>query len=338
LSIKVGINGFGRIGRQTFKAIQQKYADRIDVVAVNDLTANEMLAILLQRDSNYGKYPGEVTYNDEGLTVDGKFIKVFEERDPANLPWRDLGVDIVLESTGLFRDKASAGKHIAGGAKKVIISAPAKDEDLTVVLGVNEKAYDPSKHHIVSNASCTTNCLAPVCKVLDDAYGIKRGLMTTVHAYTNDQRLLDLPHSDARRARAAALNMIPTTTGAAKAVGLVLPHLKGKLNGYSLRVPTPTVSLVDLVADLKTAPASVEEVNSKFQEAANGSLKGILGYESLELVSVDFRGDDRSAIVDGPCTTLMDGDMVKVCAWYDNEWAYSVRAADLMIYMADKGL
>jgi len=203
---------------------------------------------------------------------------------------------------------------------------------------VNEKAYDPSKHHIVSNASCTTNCLAPVCKVLDDAYGIKRGLMTTVHAYTNDQRLLDLPHSDARRARAAALNMIPTTTGAAKAVGLVLPHLKGKLNGYSLRVPTPTVSLVDLVADLKTAPASVEEVNSKFQEAANGSLKGILGYESLELVSVDFRGDDRSAIVDGPCTTLMDGDMVKVCAWYDNEWAYSVRAADLMIYMADKGL
>ncbi|HQK94315.1 MAG TPA: type I glyceraldehyde-3-phosphate dehydrogenase [Armatimonadota bacterium] len=338
MSIKVGINGFGRIGRQTFKAIQQKYADRIDVVAVNDLTANEMLAILLQRDSNYGKYPGEVTYNDEGLTVDGKFIKVFEERDPANLPWRDLGVDIVLESTGLFRDKASAGKHIAGGAKKVIISAPAKDEDLTVVLGVNEKAYDPSKHHIVSNASCTTNCLAPVCKVLDDAYGIKRGLMTTVHAYTNDQRLLDLPHSDARRARAAALNMIPTTTGAAKAVGLVLPHLKGKLNGYSLRVPTPTVSLVDLVADLKTAPASVEEVNSKFQEAANGSLKGILGYESLELVSVDFRGDDRSAIVDGPCTTLMDGDMVKVCAWYDNEWAYSVRAADLMIYMADKGL
>ena len=338
MSIKVGINGFGRIGRQTFKAIQQKYAGRIDVVAVNDLTANQMLAILLQRDSNYGRYPGEITYDDKGLTVDGKFIKVFEERDPANLPWADLGVDIVLESTGLFRDKVSAGKHIAGGAKKVIISAPAKDEDLTVVLGVNEKSYDPAKHHIVSNASCTTNCLAPVCKVIDDAYGIKRGLMTTVHAYTNDQRLLDLPHSDARRARAAALNMIPTTTGAAKAVGLVLPHLKGKLNGYSLRVPTPTVSLVDLVADLKTAPASVEEINGKFQEAAKGSLKGILGYESLELVSVDFRGDDRSAIVDGPCTTLVDGDMVKVCAWYDNEWAYSVRAADLMIYMAEKGL
>jgi len=338
VALRVGINGFGRIGRQAFKVMHEKYPNVIDVVAVNDLTDSTALARLLQRDSNYGKLDAKVTTSEGGLKVDDDEIKVLTERDPAKLPWSDLGVDLVLESTGLFTAREKAELHLQAGAKKVIISAPAKGEDLTIVIGVNDDKYDPAKHHILSNASCTTNCLAPVCKVVDDAFGIEYGLMTTIHAYTNDQNILDLPHRDPRRARAAALSMIPTTTGAAKAVGLVLPHLNGKLNGFSMRVPTPTVSVVDLVAMIRTPVENAAEVNAEFRKAAEGPLCGILGYEEEPLVSIDYKGDARSSIVDAPLTMVMQRNMVKVCSWYDNEWAYSVRVVDLMKLIMDKGI
>jgi glyceraldehyde 3-phosphate dehydrogenase len=337
MTAKVGINGFGRIGRQVLKAIKEKYADEFDVVAVNDLFPPETNAHLFKYDSNFGKYPGTVEVDGGDIVVDGDRIKVFAERDPANLPWGDLDVDVVVESTGIFRDRDGASKHITAGAKKVIISAPAKGEDITIVLGVNEGKYDPAKHHIISNASCTTNCLAPAAKVVFDNWGIVKGVMTTIHSYTNDQKILDMAHKDLRRARAAALNMIPTTTGAAKALALVIPELKGKFDGISIRVPTPTVSIVDFVAELEKE-ATVEAVNAAFKAAAAGPMAGILGYTEEPLVSMDFKGDPRSSIVDGPNTMVMGGTMLKVLAWYDNEWAYSVRVADLIKFMADKGL
>lgn len=337
MALKVAINGFGRIGRNTFKAIIEKYEDKIDVVAVNDLTDAATLAHLLKYDSCFGIFDKDVEAKEGALVVGGKEVKVLAERDPSNLPWKALGVDLVIESTGIFTDKVKAVKHIEAGAKKVIITAPAKNEDITVVLGVNEDKYDPAKHHVVSNASCTTNCLAPVAKVLHDKFGIKKGLMTTVHSYTNDQNILDLPHKDLRRARAAGLSIIPTTTGAAKAVALVLPDLKGKLNGFAMRIPTPTVSVVDFVAELAT-PASATEVNAALKEAAEGPLAGILGYEEKPLVSIDFKGDERSSIVDALSTMVIGDNMVKVIAWYDNEWGYSVRTADLIVYMAEKGI
>ncbi|MBM7582679.1 glyceraldehyde 3-phosphate dehydrogenase [Caldicoprobacter guelmensis] len=337
MAIRVGINGFGRIGRNAFKAALDKYGNDIEFVAINDLTDAATLAHLLKYDSCFGKFNGEVVAKDDKLVVNGKEIKVLAEKDPANLPWKDLGVDIVIESTGLFTSRDKAIKHIEGGAKKVIITAPAKEEDITIVIGVNEDKYDPAKHHIISNASCTTNCLAPVVKVLHEKFGVKKGLMTTVHAYTNDQRILDLPHKDLRRARAAALSIIPTTTGAAKAVALVLPELKGKLNGFAMRVPTPTVSVVDFVADLEK-PATVEEINAALKEAAEGPMKGILGYEEEPLVSIDFKQDPRSSIVDALSTMVIDGTLAKVVAWYDNEWGYSNRVADLVMYIASKGL
>jgi len=337
MALRVAINGFGRIGRNTFKAIIEKYEDKIDVVAVNDLTDAPTLAHLLKYDSCFGIFAKDVEAKEGALIVGGKEIKVLAERDPGNLPWKALGIDLVVESTGIFTDKAKAVKHIEAGAKKVIISAPAKNEDITIVLGVNEDKYDPKNHHVVSNASCTTNCLAPVAKVLHDKFGIKKGLMTTVHSYTNDQNILDLPHKDLRRARAAGLSIIPTTTGAAKAVALVLPDLKGKLNGFAMRIPTPTVSVVDFVAELAT-PASATEVNAALKEAAQGPLAGILGYEENPLVSIDFKGDERSSIVDALSTMVIGDNMVKVIAWYDNEWGYSVRTADLIVYMAEKGI
>lgn len=337
MALRVAINGFGRIGRNTFKAIIEKYEDKIDVVAVNDLTDAPTLAHLLKYDSCFGIFGKDVEAKEGALIVGGKEIKVLAERDPGNLPWKALGIDLVVESTGIFTDKAKAVKHIEAGAKKVIISAPAKNEDITIVLGVNEDKYDPKNHHVVSNASCTTNCLAPVAKVLHDKFGIKKGLMTTVHSYTNDQNILDLPHKDLRRARAAGLSIIPTTTGAAKAVALVLPDLKGKLNGFAMRIPTPTVSVVDFVAELAT-PASATEVNAALKEAAQGPLAGILGYEENPLVSIDFKGDERSSIVDALSTMVIGDNMVKVIAWYDNEWGYSVRTADLIVYMAEKGI
>ncbi len=333
MSIRVGINGFGRIGRNVFRGARAD--DGVEFVAVNDLTSPDMLAHLLKYDSVHGRFPGEVSATATGIVVDGKEIKVLAERNPAALPWKDLGVEYVIESTGLFRSRDKAALHLEAGAKKVVISAPAKNEDITIVMGVNEDKYDAAKHHIVSNASCTTNCLAPVAKVLHDRFGINRGLMTTVHSYTNDQRILDLPHEDMRRARAATLSIIPTTTGAAVAVGLVLPELKGKLDGTSMRVPTPDVSMIDLVAELKTQ-TSAAEVNAAFRAAAAGPLKGILGVSDEELVSVDFLGDPRSAIVDAASTTVMEGNFIKVIAWYDNEWAYSLRVIDLIKYMAGK--
>ncbi|MDK2902584.1 MAG: hypothetical protein PWQ93_503 [Clostridiales bacterium] len=336
MSTKIGINGFGRIGRNAFKAMLAKYPD-MDVVAINDLTDSKTLAHLLKYDSCYGKFNGEVEATDDALIVNGKEIKILAERDPAKLPWKDMGAEIVLESTGLFTSRDKASKHIEAGAKKVIISAPAKQEDITIVMGVNEDKYNPAEHNIISNASCTTNSLAPVAKVILDNFGIKRGLMTTVHSYTNDQRILDLPHKDLRRARAAALSIIPTTTGAAKAVALVLPELKGKLNGFAMRVPTPTVSIVDFVADLDKK-VTAEEVNAALKAASEGPMKGILGYTEEPLVSVDFRGDERSSIVDASLTMVMDDDMVKVVAWYDNEWGYSNRIADLINYVIEKGL
>jgi glyceraldehyde 3-phosphate dehydrogenase len=336
MAIRVGINGFGRIGRQTFKAMLDYYAQELKVVAVNDLFDPQTNAHLLKYDSNYGRFPGTVEVQGENLVVNGQPIQVLAMKDPAQLPWKDLGVDIVVESTGVFTDAARAGAHLQAGASKVIISAPAKDEDITIVMGVNEDRYDPQKHHIVSNASCTTNCLAPAAKVVFDNWGIKRALMTTVHAYTNDQRTLDLAHRDLRRARAAALNIIPTTTGAAKALALVIPELKGRFDGFSLRVPTPTVSVVDFVADVDK-PTTAAEVNAAFQAASEGRMKGILGITMEPLVSTDFRGDERSSIVDGPSTMVIDGTMVKVVAWYDNEWAYAVRIADLTAFMARKG-
>ncbi len=336
MATKIGINGFGRIGRQVLKAMKEKYPDEFDVVAVNDLFPPETNAHLFKYDSNFGIYPGTVELVDGDLVVDGDRIRVFAERDPARLPWGELGVEIVIEATGVFRDGKKAAAHIQAGAKKVIISAPAKPSDsvdLTVVLGVNDERYDPERHHIVSNASCTTNCLAPAAKVIFDNFGIVKGLMTTIHSYTNDQRILDLAHKDLRRARAAALNIIPTTTGAAKALALVIPELEGKFDGMALRVPTPTVSIVDFVAEVEKE-TSVEEVNAAFEAAANGAMKGILGYSAEPLVSMDYKGDSRSSIVDGLSTMVIGGKMVKVVAWYDNEWAYSVRVCDLAHLMA----
>ena len=337
MTIKVGINGFGRIGRQVFKAIRDSYGDSLDVVAVNDIGDVATMAHLLKYDSNYGKFDGSVEVAGDGLNVDGKLLKVLAERDPANLPWGDLGVDIVVESTGIFRDRDGASKHLQAGAKKVIISAPAKGEDLTIVLGVNDDQYDSAKHHIISNASCTTNCLAPAAKVVNDQYGIVQGMMTTIHAYTNDQKILDLPHKDLRRARAAAMSIIPTTTGAAKAVALVIPELKGKFDGYALRVPTSTVSVVDFTATVERE-TSTEELRQAFRDAAAGSLKGILAAVDEPLVSIDYKGDPHSSSVDLQFTQVLGGagKMVKVVTWYDNEWGYSRRTADLAYLMAGK--
>ncbi len=337
MATRVGINGFGRIGRQVFKAIFDAYDDELEVVAVNDLADNATLAHLLRYDSTYGIYDAEIVADGDSISVDGSAFKAFSERDPAAIPWGDNGVDIVIESTGVFRDAKGAGKHILAGAKKVIISAPASGEDITIVLGVNEDDYDPDNHHIISNASCTTNCLAPVAKVVHQHFGIAHALMTTVHSYTADQRLLDSPHKDLRRARSAAENIVPTTTGAARAVSLVLPQLKGKFDGFSLRVPTPTVSLIDLVIQLESA-ASVEALNAAFQEEAANALLGILGYSDEPLVSTDYRQDPRSSIVDG-LSTMMSGDkLAKVVAWYDNEWGYSCRVADLTALVAEAGV
>jgi glyceraldehyde 3-phosphate dehydrogenase len=335
MAVRVGINGFGRIGRNIMRAALGDGG--VDFVAVNDLTSARTLAHLLKYDSVLGNLQAKVEVSGDGIAVDGDQFKVLSLRDPAQLPWKDLGVDVVLESTGLFTDRANAAKHITAGAKKVIITAPAKGPDITVVLGVNDDKYDPSKHQIISNASCTTNCLAPLAKVIHQCFGIKKGWMTTIHSYTNDQNLLDLPHKDLRRARAAALSMIPTTTGAAVAVGEVLPELKGRLDGFAMRVPTPNVSVVDLAAlvDKKT---TAEDVNRTLKEAAEGPLKGILQYSSEELVSMDFKGNPRSSIVDAPYTKVMDGDFVKVLSWYDNEWGYSNRCVDLLRLLASKGL
>jgi len=331
MSVKVAINGFGRIGRNVLRAAQGN--SDIDIVAINDLTDSATLAHLLKYDSVHGTFSADVKAQDGAILVNGKAIKVCSERDPANLPWKDLGVEIVIESTGLFTKRADAAKHIDAGARKVIISAPGKDVDLTVCMGVNESSYDPAQHHVVSNASCTTNCLAPVAKVIMEQFGIVKGLMTTVHAYTNDQRILDLPHSDLRRARAAALSMIPTTTGAAKAVALVLPELKGKLDGLAVRVPTPNVSLVDLVVETEKA-TTIEEVNAALKAAAEGPLKGILAFCEEPLVSIDFNGSPASSTVDAQTTSVIGGTMVKVMSWYDNEWGYSNRIVDLTSLMA----
>ena len=337
MATKVGINGFGRIGRLALKAINQRVANKLEVVAVNDLTDAKTNAHLFKYDSNYGAYPGKVEAKDDSIIVDDREIKVLAERDPAKIPWRDYGVDIVIESTGLFREAAKAASHLQGGAKKVIISAPAREEDITVVLGVNEEQYEPTKHRIISNGSCTTNCIAPVVKILQQNFGVSRGLMTTIHSYTNDQRILDVFHRDLRRARAAAMNIIPTTTGAARVVGVVIPELKGKIHGIALRVPTSVVSIVDFVADLDRE-VTAEEVNHAFQRAAEGELKGIVEYCDEPLVSSDFKGNSASAIFDALSTMVMGGNMVKVLAWYDNEWGYSCRLADLASYIAGKGL
>ncbi|MGD0153720.1 MAG: type I glyceraldehyde-3-phosphate dehydrogenase [Thermacetogeniaceae bacterium] len=335
MSVKIGLNGFGRIGRLILrKALENP---EIDVVAINDLTDAATNAHLFKYDSVHGIFKGTVQVSDGAIVINGKSVKVFAEKDPSNLPWSELGVQIAIEGTGKFTEAEKAATHLKAGAKKVIITAPAKNEDITIVMGVNEQRYNPAKDKIISNASCTTNCLAPVIKVLHENFGVKRGLMTTIHSYTNDQRVLDLAHQDLRRARAAALSMIPTTTGAAKAVALVLPELKGKLTGISIRVPTPNVSLVDFTAELDK-PASVETINSAFKSAAVGSLKGILAYTEEPLVSHDFNGDEHSAIVDGPCTMVMEDTLVKVFAWYDNEWAYSCRVVDCTMFVASKGL
>jgi len=331
MSIRVGVNGFGRIGRVFFRTALEATGD-IEVVGVNDLADAKTLAHLLKHDSVHGNLKAEVSAKDASIFVNGREVKVLAIKDPGSLPWRDLGVDVVVESTGLFVDTATASKHLSAGAKKVVITAPAKDPDVTVVLGVNEKSYDAAKHRIISNASCTTNCLATTAKVLDDAFGIKRGFASTVHSYTNDQKIHDFPHKDLRRARAAAVSMIPTTTGAAKAVGLVLPHLKGKLDGIAIRVPTANVSVVDLTAELNKT-ATVQQVNEAFREAAAGKLRGILDATEEELVSVDFNGNAHSSIVDLPSTALVDGNMVKVLAWYDNEWGYSSRVRDLIRFI-----
>jgi glyceraldehyde 3-phosphate dehydrogenase len=335
MAIKVGINGFGRIGRNIMRAAMDDKS--IDIVAVNDLTNADTLAHLLKYDSILGNLKADISASADRITVNKDEFQVLSLKDPAQLPWKSLGVDVVFESTGLFTNRDAAAKHIAAGAKKVVITAPAKGPDLTVVIGVNEDKYDPAKHHIISNASCTTNCLAPVAKVLHETFGIRKGWMTTVHSYTNDQQLLDLPHKDLRRARAAALSIIPTTTGAALAVGEVLPEIKGRLDGIAMRVPTPNVSVVDLavLVDKKT---SKEEVNAAFKAAADGKLKGILEYTDEELVSIDFRGNPRSSILDSGYTSVMDGDFVKILSWYDNEWGYSNRCVDLLRYLVKKGL
>jgi glyceraldehyde 3-phosphate dehydrogenase len=335
MAVKVGINGFGRIGRVVFRAALKN--PNVEVVAVNDLTDANMLAHLLKYDTVHGTLNEEISVDGEYLVVAGQRVKVLAERDPAQLGWGDLGVEVVVESTGRFTKRADAAKHLEAGAKKVIISAPASDEDITIVMGVNDDKYDAANHHVISNASCTTNCLAPFAKVLNDNFGIKRGMMTTVHSYTNDQQILDLPHKDYRRARAAAENIIPTTTGAAKAVSLVLPELKGKLNGGAMRVPTPNVSLVDLVAELDK-DVTVEEINAAFKKASEGELKGILGYSEEPLVSSDYNGNAYSSTIDALSTMVMEGSMVKVISWYDNESGYSNRVVDLVDFIAKKGL
>jgi len=335
MAVKVGINGFGRIGRNIMRAA---LGDKnIDFVAVNDLTSAHTLAHLLKYDSVLGNLHAKVEAKQDSISVDGDEFTVLSKRDPAELPWKELGVDVVFESTGLFTNRDAAAKHIAAGAKKVVITAPAKGPDITVVLGVNDEKYDPARHQIISNASCTTNCLAPLAKVLHQSFGIQKGWMTTIHSYTNDQQLLDLPHKDLRRARAAALSMIPTTTGAAVAVGEVLPDLKGKLDGISVRVPTPNVSLVDLAAILDK-PATAQDVNAAFSAAASGALAGIMAVSTDELVSIDFKGNPHSSIVDAPYTKMMDGNFVKVLSWYDNEWGYSNRCVDLLRLLVKKGL
>ena len=337
MAIRIGINGFGRIGRQVLRAAKEQGVADLDFVAINDLTDTRTLAHLFKYDSIHGTYSGDVESGADSITVDGDEIKILTQKDPAQLPWKDLGVDVVFESTGIFTNREGAAKHLAAGAKKVVITAPAKSPDITVVLGVNDDKYDPAKHNIISNASCTTNCLAPLAKVIHQCYGIRKGWMTTVHSYTNDQQLLDLPHKDLRRARAAALSMIPTTTGAATAVGEVLPELKGKLDGFAMRVPTPNVSVVDLnvIVDKKTTG---EEVNNTFRDAAKGALKGILAVSDEELVSIDFRGNANSSIVDAAYTKVMDGDFIKVLSWYDNEWGYSSRCVDLLRLLVARGL
>jgi glyceraldehyde 3-phosphate dehydrogenase len=334
MAVKVGINGFGRIGRNVFRAALGN--PDIDIVAVNDLTSPATLAHLLKYDSILGNLKNEISSSSDSITVDGKSIKVFAERDPAKLDWTSTGAQIIVESTGIFTDATKAKAHLQGSVKKVIISAPATNEDITVVLGVNESKYDPAKHNIISNASCTTNCLAPVVKVLHEEFGIVSGIMTTIHSYTNDQVILDFPHKDLRRARAAAINMIPSSTGAAKALKLVIPEMAGKLDGFAIRVPTPNVSVVDLTF-ISEKPVTVETVNASLKKAADGKLKGILGYETAELVSSDFKGDARSSIVDSPLTKVV-GNSVKVISWYDNEWGYSNRVRDLVLFLAEKGL
>ena len=336
MSIKVGINGFGRIGRNALKVIMEKYSDEVEVVGINDLTDSKTLAHLFKYDSCFGKFDGEVSYGEDNIIVNGESIRVYKEKDPTVIPWKECGADIILECTGRFTKRADAEKHLQAGAKKVIISAPATDEDITIVMGVNEESYDPTKHNILSNASCTTNCLAPFAKILDEVFGIKKGLMTTVHSYTNDQVILDAPHSDLRRARAAALSIIPTKTGAAKAVSLVLPQLAGKFNGFALRVPTPTGSIVDLVVETEK-PATKDAVNAAFKAASEGPMKGILGYSEEPLVSVDYVGDARSSIIDSLSTMVMGDNLVKVVSWYDNEWGYSNRIVDLAVYIGRKG-
>jgi glyceraldehyde 3-phosphate dehydrogenase len=333
MAIKVGINGFGRIGRQVLKVMKEKYPQEFDVVAFNDLGNLKTMAHLFRYDSNYGKYEGEVEVREDGLVIGGDFIEALTNPDPLGLPWKEKGVEIVIECTGHFRSRDEAGKHLEAGARKVIISAPAKSPDLTVVMGVNDDLYDHENHDIVSNASCTTNCLAPAVKVVQDRFGIVKGLMTTIHAYTNDQRILDLPHKDLRRARAAALNIIPTTTGAARALALVIPELEGKFDGYSLRVPIPTVSVVDFVAELENR-ATTADLHNAFKEAEAGHMKGILGFSEEPLVSSDYVGDSRSSVVDAQFTFVMEDNMAKVVTWYDNEWGYSVRTVDLAALMA----
>ncbi|NUS33333.1 MAG: type I glyceraldehyde-3-phosphate dehydrogenase [Gemmatimonadaceae bacterium] len=335
MAIRVGINGFGRIGRQVLRAAKQSGTKGLDFVAVNDLTDTKTLAHLFKYDSVHREYRGDVKAGSGSITVDGDEIKILAEKEPAKLPWKDLGVDIVLESTGRFTDKDKAALHIAGGAKKVIISAPAKGEDITIVMGVNDKKYDPKSHHIISNASCTTNCLVPMVKVVRDNFGFVRGSMVTVHSYTNDQNILDLPHKDLRRARAAAISMIPTTTGAAKATSLVIPELKGKIDGMSIRVPTPDVSFTDLTAVVDKT-VTIEQINDAFRTAADGELKGILKFTDLELVSSDYIGNPHSCIIDGKCTNVVDGTLVKVSGWYDNEWGYASRCVDLLRYVGGK--
>ena len=337
MATRVGINGFGRIGRQVLRAIKERHPDKLEVVAINDLSDPETNAHLFKYDTNYGRYPGTVEAGSDSITVDGDAVKVLAERNPADLPWGDLGADIVIESTGIFTNAEQAGGHLTGGAKKVIISAPATGEDITLVLGVNEGEYDPSQHNIMSNASCTTNCLATMVKVVNDAFGVERGLMSTIHSYTNDQKILDQVSSDLRRARAGAMNIIPTTTGAARAVGLVLPELDGKIHGMAFRVPTSTVSVTDFVATT-SKDASAGEVNEAYKQAASGSLKGLLDYTDEPLVSIDFKQDPHSAIIDGQSTMSMGGNMVKVVGWYDNEWGYSCRTADLAAFLVDKGI
>jgi glyceraldehyde 3-phosphate dehydrogenase len=334
---KVGINGFGRVGRLTLRAINQYHRGELEVVAINDLTDTKTNAHLFKWDSSYGPYPGDVQAAENSILVDGKEIKVMTERDPANIKWQNMGATVVIESTGLFTDASKAAAHIKGGAKKVIISAPAKEEDITIVLGVNEGKYDAKKHHIISNASCTTNCLAPVVKVLHQNFGLVKGLMTTIHSYTNDQRILDQQHKDLRRARSAAVSLIPTSTGAAKAISAVLPELKGKLHGLAIRVPTPSVSVVDLVANLEK-DVTAEQVNAALKAAAEGPMKGILVFSEQELVSVDFKGNSASSIVDALSTMAIGGNMIKVIAWYDNEWGYSCRLADLAAFVTNKGI